>query len=237
MGGKNPVIVTEHADLAKAVEGTVRAAFGYSGQKCSAASRVYLHEKIAGEFLHRFVERTNRIKVDDPTKQDAFTGPVINERAYRRFQDASARAGGDGEILVGGKTLVGGALEHGYFCAPTIARLPKDHPFFYEELFVPFIAAATVGSLDEAIDRANDSEYGLTAGIFSENPDEINAFVDRIEAGVIYVNRRAGATTGAWPMVQSFGGWKASGSTGKSALGPYYVPQFMHEQSQTVVSE
>jgi 1-pyrroline-5-carboxylate dehydrogenase len=162
---------------------------------------------------------------------------VINERAFQKFQEAAGRAHRDGEILVGGHVLTDGNLQYGYYCAPTIARLPKEHPFFYEELFVPFIAVATVGSLDEAIELSNDSEYGLTAGIFTEDDREADAFKDRIEAGVIYVNRRAGATTGAWPMVQSFGGWKASGSTGKSALGPYYVAQFMREQSQTVVTE
>jgi 1-pyrroline-5-carboxylate dehydrogenase len=113
--------------------------------------------------------------------------------------------------------------------------LPVDHPYFYEELFVPFLAIAPVSSLDQALQLANDSEYGLTAGIYTESQEEIDAFLDRIEAGVVYVNRKAGATTGAWPKVQSFGGWKASGSTGKSALGPHYVEQFMHEQSQTVV--
>ena len=91
--------------------------------------------------------------------------------------------------------------------------------------------------LDEAIQRANATPYGLTAGIFSEDPDEVQGFLDRIEAGVVYVNRRAGATTGAWPGIQSFGGWKGSGSSGKNGLGPYYVQQFLREQSQTVVGD
>jgi 1-pyrroline-5-carboxylate dehydrogenase len=236
MGGKNPVIVTNLADLSKAVEGTVRAAFGYSGQKCSAASRLYLQEGIADEFTRRFVERTAKVIVDNPTKPDTFMGPVINEKAYNRFQEASDRARRDGAIAFGGETLTDGDLRFGYYCQPTIAQLPKEHPYFYEELFVPFISVASVRSLDEALQLANDSEYGLTAGLFSEDESEIRTFLDRIEAGVVYVNRQGGATTGAWPKVQSFGGWKASGSTGKSALGPYYVQQFMHEQNQTVVS-
>ena len=94
---------------------------------------------------------------------------------------------------------------------------------------------ASVASLDEALHWANRTEYGLTAGIFSREEDEIQEFLDRVEAGVVYVNRRAGATTGAWPGIQSFGGWKGSGSSGKSGLGPYYVMQFMREQSQTVM--
>ncbi|GAC1464292.1 MAG: L-glutamate gamma-semialdehyde dehydrogenase [Chloroflexota bacterium] len=237
MGGKNPVIVSRHADLAKAVEGTVRAAFGYSGQKCSAASRAYVHDDVFVEFVRRLAVRTQELAVGDATQAETFVGPVINQRAYERFQRVCERARADGTLATGGTVLRHGALEHGYYCAPTIATLPPAHPYFFEELFVPFVAVASVGSFDEALRRATDSEYGLTAGVFTENPDEIRAFQDEIEAGVTYVNRTGGATTGAWPKVQSFGGWKASGSPGKNALGPYYVQQFMREQTQTVVSD
>ena len=92
-----------------------------------------------------------------------------------------------------------------------------------------------VGSFDEALAEANAPVYGLTAGIFSEDAGEVERFLDEVEAGVVYVNRRAGATTGAWPGTQSFCGWKSSGATGKGGLGPYYVAQFMREQSRTVV--
>jgi 1-pyrroline-5-carboxylate dehydrogenase len=108
--------------------------------------------------------------------------------------------------------------------------LPLDH-----DLFKKVVVVAQVKNLDEALAEANDTEYGLTAGIFSEDREEITRFFDRIEAGVVYANRKGGATTGAWPGCQSFAGWKASGSTGKGGLGPYYVQQFMREQSQTVV--
>lgn len=236
MGGKNPVIVTDSADLDKAVEGTVRAAFGYSGQKCSAASRVYVTEGIESEFAERFVARTNDLVVGNPVRREVFMGPVINERAYTKFKSAIDRGAKDGEILTGGRVLAEGDLIHGYYCAPTICRLPKEHEFFKEELFVPFVSVATVASLDEALALANESVYGLTAGLFSEDEREIQTFLERIEAGVVYVNRKGGATTGAWPGVQSFGGWKGSGSTGKAALGPYYVQQFLREQNQTVVS-
>jgi 1-pyrroline-5-carboxylate dehydrogenase len=236
MGGKNPVIVTDSADLKKAVEGTVRAAFGYSGQKCSAASRAYVFEDIADRFLEGLIARTRELVVGDATRADAFMGPVINQRAYERFQLSAERARRDGEILTGGNVLRDGDMQYGYYCEPTIVSLPSDHPFFREELFVPFLSVARVKSLDEAIRLANTGEFGLTAGIFTEDDAERQAFLDRVEAGVLYVNRTGGATTGAWPGVQSFGGWKASGSTGKSALGPYYVQQFMHEQNQTVVS-
>jgi 1-pyrroline-5-carboxylate dehydrogenase len=237
MGGKNPVIISESADLEKAVEGTTRAAFGFSGQKCSAASRIYVHRTVEDEFLRRFAERTAQLSVGNPIRSDVFTGPVISEAAYNRFAEASERARRDGEVLFGGRWLTEGDLSQGYYCEPTIVRLAPDHPFFFEELFVPLVAVDAVDSFEEALELANDSSFGLTAGLFSESRDEIAEFLDRIEAGVAYVNRKGGATTGAWPGVQSFGGWKMSGSTGKSALGPYYVQQFMHEQTHTIVSD
>ena len=115
--------------------------------------------------------------------------------------------------------------------------LPLEHRLFRDELFVPFLVVGEVDSLDEALHEANDTAYGLTAGIFSRDDAEIQRFLDTIQAGVVYVNRRAGATTGAWPGIQSFGGWKGSGSSGKGGLGPYYVQQFLREQSQTVVGD
>ena len=114
-------------------------------------------------------------------------------------------------------------MAHGYFVRPTVlAGLPRDHQLMREELFVPIVAVETVDSLDEALARANDTHFGLTAGLFSREQAEIDAFLDRIEAGVVYVNRAAGATTGAWPGVQPFGGWKGSGSTGKNIGGPLH---------------
>jgi 1-pyrroline-5-carboxylate dehydrogenase len=116
-----------------------------------------------------------------------------------------------------------------------VDRLPDDHRLLVDELFVPFLAVAKVKSLDEAIERANRSEYGLTAGIFSEDEAEVERFFDKVESGACYANRPSGATTGAWPGVQSFCGWKASGSTGKGGCGPWYVQQFLREQSRTVM--
>lgn len=236
MGGKNPVLVMKSADLDKAVVGTARAAFGYTGQKCSAASRVYVHDSLYDKFVEGLVEYTRTLRVGDPTRADTFMGPVINEPAYRRFIDASATARRDGRLVLGGSALIQGEYEHGYYVEPTIVdNLPKDHSFFRDELFLPFVVIAKIGSLAEALDLANRSDFGLTAGIFTEDESEQHVFLREMQAGVLYVNRKGGATTGAWPGVQSFGGWKGSGSTGKSALGPYYVQQFMREQSQTVI--
>jgi 1-pyrroline-5-carboxylate dehydrogenase len=111
--------------------------------------------------------------------------------------------------------------------------LPLDHRLFQEELFVPFVALAPVDSLEDAIEQSNRVEYGLTAGIFSEDPGEVETFFDRVEAGILYANRSTGSTTGAWPGVNPFCGWKSSGSSGKGVCGPYYVQQFLREQSQT----
>ncbi|MBX3071920.1 MAG: aldehyde dehydrogenase family protein [Thermomicrobiales bacterium] len=235
MGGKNPTIVTAKADLDKAVEGVVRSAFGYSGQKCSACSRAYVEKPVYDEFVAKLIERANRVKVGDPRDRDVFVGPVIDEKAVKRFEQAVSSASG-GTVAVGGQRLSGDGFDSGTYVAPTIVTdLPVDHDLFRNELFLPFLVVAPVESLDEALDLANDTEYGLTAGIFSEDETEIETFFDGIEAGVVYANRKGGATTGAWPGCQSFCGWKASGSTGKGGLGPYYVQQFLREQSRTLV--
>ena len=237
MGGKNPTIVTRHADLDKAVEGVVRSAFGFSGQKCSACSRAYVEEPIYNEFMERLVKRTNELVIGDPTDRAVFVGPVIDESAVARFEEAAAIARRDGAtVRTGGERLTDGDLGKGTFVAPTVVDgLPLEHELFKRELFLPFIAVAKVESLDQALHEANNVEYGLTAGIFTEDPDEIETFFDRIEAGVVYANRKGGATTGAWPGSQPFTGWKGSGSSGKGALGSYYVEHFMREQSRTVV--
>jgi 1-pyrroline-5-carboxylate dehydrogenase len=237
MGGKNPAIVTRSADLDLAAEGAMRSAFGFDGQKCSALSRVYVERPVAREFVDRLVEKTRDIRVGDPTRRESWMGPVINERALRKFTDAAEEVRRDGgTIEVGGEVVRDGDAGRGFFPTPTVVTgLPLDHRLFRDELFVPFLVVGEVDSLDEALERANSTQYGLTAGIFSRDQDEVRRFLDRIEAGVVYVNRRAGATTGAWPGIQSFGGWKGSGSSGKGGLGPYYVQQFLREQSQTVI--
>ena len=239
MGGKNPAIVTASADLDEAAEGVMRSAFGFDGQKCSANSRVYVERTVARPFVERLVERARQIRVGDPTRREVWMGPVINERALRKFTDAVKEAKRDGgRIEVGGEVLSEPGTERGFFPAPTVVTgLPTNHRLFRDELFVPFVVVGEVDSLDEALRLSNATPYGLTAGIFSQSQSEIRQFLDSIEAGVVYVNRRAGATTGAWPGIQSFGGWKGSGSSGKSGLGPYYVQQFLREQSQTVMGQ
>src|SRR5438034_953245 len=234
MGGKNPALVMKSADLDKASDGVMRSAFSAQGQKCSACSRVYVSKAVRDEFVRLLVEKTKRIKVGNPLDRDVYLGPVINEDAVKTYERAVAQTKQDGgKVLTGGRRITDGEFAHGYFVEPTlIDGLPTSHPLFSEELFVPITVIGGVATLDEAIDLANTSEYGLTAGIFSEDDRDIEEFFNRVQAGVTYVNRRAGATTGAWPGINSFGGWKASGSTGRGTGGPYYVQQFMREQSR-----
>ncbi|HXA55702.1 MAG TPA: aldehyde dehydrogenase family protein [Solirubrobacteraceae bacterium] len=232
MGGKNPAIVTAAADLDAAAEGIARAAFGLSGQKCSACSRAIVLDAVHDELLARLCAFAATLPVGDPSERDTFLGPLVNAGALRRFEESVARARRDGRVALGG----GRPREEGWYVEPTVvAGLPLGHPLTREELFLPFLTVTRVATPEEAIAEANAADYGLTAGIFSDDPDEVERFLDELQAGVLYVNRRAGATTGAWPRAQSFCGWKASGHTGKGGLGPYYLPQFMREQSRTVV--
>ena len=237
MGGKNATIVLDSADLDAAAEGVMRSAFGLQNQKCSATSRVYVHTQVVRPFIERLIAQTQALKVGDPTARDVSFGPVINAAAVERFARAAAQARREGTIVLGGERLRGGIFDRGHFVAPTIAELPLKSSLFFEELFVPLLAVGEVGGLEQAITEANKGEYGLTAGIFSTRAEEIERFLDEIEAGVCYVNKRTGATTGAWPGAQAFTGWKGSGSTGKGGCGPYYVAQFLREQSRTVIEE
>lgn len=234
MGGKNPAIVMPSADLEDATEGVLRSAFGMGGQKCSACSRVYLHKDIRKNFMELLTEKLHSRPIGDPLARDTFLGPLVNAGAVKTYERAVKLGGKDGRVAYGGKRLKGGEFKHGFYVEPAIVdKLPKSSRMFQEEFFVPILSVGVVKSLDEAIEQSNDSEYGLTAGIFSQDQAELKSFFERIEAGVTYSNRRGGATTGAWPGIQSFGGWKGSGSSGKSGLGPHYVAQFMREQSQT----
>lgn len=235
MGGKNPAIVTKSADIDKATDGVLRAAFGYSGQKCSACSRVYVHESIAQEFKEKLVQKTKILKIGIPWQKDVFLGPVINEDAKNRYKHAVDLAKKDGKILYGGNVLTDSIYQNGNFVEPTIVEnLSENHELVKEELFLPFLCIQEYENFDDAIMMANDVKFGLTAGIFSEDKEQIEKFFNLIEAGVTYVNRAASATTAASPQSQPFVGWKGSGISGKGAGGRYYLQQFMREQTQTI---
>jgi 1-pyrroline-5-carboxylate dehydrogenase len=170
--------------------------------------------------------------VGDPLDPASNLGPVIDDAIAKRIDDALEIARSEGRVVTGGRL----AGRPGNFFAPiVVADLPLGHPLTREELFAPFLTITRVATFADAMDEANAVSYGLSAGVFSADEDELATFVDEIQAGVIYVNRAAGATTGAWPGVQSFCGWKLSGSSGKGGLGNWYLPGFMKEQSRTLV--
>ncbi len=236
LGGKNPAFVCKTADLDKAAQGCMKSAFGLSGQKCSALSRLYIHESIYGAFIEKLVAQAKTIKVGDPSKQEIYMGSVINAKAVERHVQAINEARAIGKIIFGGEDLrQNHEFKNGHFADPTIAELPSTSRHFKDEFFSPFLAVTKFTNLEDAIRDANQADYGLTAGIFTGEKNEIDYFMDHIEAGILYANRATGATTGAWPGVQSFCGWKGSGATGKGGCGPYYVSQFMREQSRTIM--
>lgn len=236
LGGKNAAIVTETADLDNAVEGIMKAAFSYSAQKCSACSRVYVQKNIKSKFISKLVKKTEELIIDDPVKTETFAGPLINSNAYRNFQMYSKLAVRDGKILSGASIKKNNNLEGGFYVRPTIVTdLPRGHILLKKELFVPILCISEYVRFEDALALCNESEYGLTAGIYTKDKKEIDRFLNEIEAGVVYVNRKSSATTGAMVGRQSFGGWKDSGTTGKGTGGRYYLTQFMREQSQTIV--
>ena len=238
LGGKNPVIVTDNADLGKAVSGVANGAFGFSGQKCSATSRVYIDEDVIETFTRELVSRTEELEVLPPEREDAFVSPVIDESAAKRYRNICQTADEDGTILTGGDVVRSDDLPEGRYVQPTVeTEISHDHELAREEHFLPFVTLHPVSDFDEAITRANDSEYGLCAGLFSEDEAEIDEWFDRIESGMCYVNRHQSATTGALVQAQPFGGWKSSGTTSKFAGGYWYLQQFMREQTRTVVGD
>ena len=236
LGGKNPVVVSKNADLERATIGIIRSAFGLQGQKCSAASRVLVEESVYDDLVSRLKTAGEKLVIGDPTDRNTYNGPVVNKSSYKEFKDFCEEINqGGGKFLIGGNVKTGGDFDKGYFCESTfVVDLPFSHRLWKHEMFLPITTIGKVKNMDEAMQIANDVNYGLTAGFYG-SPEETDWFFDKIEAGVTYANRPQGATTGAWPGFQPFGGWKGSGSSGKNAGGHYYLPLYMHEQIRTLV--
>jgi 1-pyrroline-5-carboxylate dehydrogenase len=235
MGGKNACIVTPGADLERAAAGIVRSAYGMGGQKCSALSRLYVHQGLADPLLERIAAMAGAITIGDPTLRRTWLGPVINERAHEAFGAyAGQLSAGGARLIAGGGPPASADLPDGYYVAPILAEAPLDHPLWKQEMFLPILMVHRFADREAAMVLANDSDVGLTAGFFGAAKD-VAWFQDNIEAGVTYANRGAGATTGAWPGYQPFGGWKGSGSTGKGIASFYYLAQYQREQSRTAV--
>jgi 1-pyrroline-5-carboxylate dehydrogenase len=235
MGGKNACIVSATADLERAATGIVRSAFGMGGQKCSALSRLYVHRDVAEALQEKIVQRIAALRIGDPALQETWLGPVTTQAGYDNYARCAALLRSQGSrVLSGGEQLLSGPLAQGFFVRPTLAEAAPDHPLWQEEMFLPILMSQRVGSNEEAMQLANCSPLGLTAGFYGAS-DEIAWFQDHIEAGVTYANRPQGATTVASPCCQAFGVWKGSGNTGKAMASFYYLPQYRREQSQTVV--
>ncbi len=232
MGGKNPAIVSKHANLDKAINGVATAAFGFVGQKCSALSRLYVHESIKELFVSKLIDKLRLMKIGNPLEKNIFIGALISEKAYNKFIEIIKKAKQTGRILYGGNTIKIGL--DGFYVEPTLIEVLHDNELIHNELFLPILTIEAFKEFDDAIRLANDTEYGLTSGLYSQNKTEIKQFSNEIKSGVVYINRRISATTGAVVGLHTFVGWKNSGLTGKGSGSKYYLQQFMKEQSISI---
>ncbi|GAB2873266.1 aldehyde dehydrogenase family protein [Streptomyces mayteni] len=234
LGGKNPVVVTDTADLERAADGIVFSAFDLAGQKCSALSRVLVTPGAHDRLVELVAERAASVVVSDPAALDAFAGPLVTPDALARFERIDGAARDAGFTVHGGARLDG----EGYFVRPAVvSSLPADHELSTTEHFLPFLTISRLASFEEALRAANATPMGLTAGLYTGDLDEADAFLHGIEAGCVDVNVPGHATTGWWPGPQTFGGWKASGSTGRHTLGKWYWQQFARQQARKVARE
>ena len=232
MGGKNPVIVSKAGDIDMAVSGVASAAFGFCGQKCSATSRVYVHESIKEMFISKLIDKIRNFKIGNPLEKNVDMGPLISQNAMRTYADAVEKAKSAGRVLFGGNKVNTGMS--GAYVEPTIIEVRSDHELVKKELFVPILIVQGFKEFPEAIKQANDVEYGLTAGLYSKKSTEIKEFMSRILAGTVYINRETSATTGAIVGLHTFVGWKGSSVNGKGSGSKFYLQQFMREQSVSV---
>jgi RHH-type proline utilization regulon transcriptional repressor/proline dehydrogenase/delta 1-pyrroline-5-carboxylate dehydrogenase len=226
MGGKNCIIVDSDADLDDAVPGIVYSAFGFAGQKCSAASRVLVHESQAEALRRRIAGAVDVLRVDVPETFGVDVPPVIDADAQERIARYTQAA------TAAGSTVATRApqADTGYFCAPTvIADLPDDAPVLREEVFGPLLTVTAVPSVEAACDVIDGLPFALTGGLYSRNPDVIARVVERTPVGNLYVNRNI---TGAMVGRQPFGGHRLSG-TGAKAGGPDYLLHFVEARVVT----
>ncbi len=228
MGGKNAIVVDDDADADEAVAAILESAFGYQGQKCSAASRLIVVGDAGRALVGRVVEAARTLRVGPPEDPRNAIGPLIDHEARERVLEAIDRSGRDGELLLGpaGRVLPG----RGHFVAPVIATgLDPSHPLAQEEIFGPLLCVFAVDSFEEAVEIANATPYGLTGGVFSRSPAHLEYARRELRVGNLYLNR---GTTGAVVGRQPFGGLKSSGA-GWKAGGPDYVKQFLESRTIT----
>jgi len=224
MGGKDGIVVDEEADIDAAVEGTAQAAFGYQGQKCSACSRVIVSAKVYDTFLNKLVERTKKIKVGPSDDPNNYMGPVINETAMKGILDYIEVGKKEGRLVAGG----GRAAGDGYFVEPTIiADLDPKARLAQEEVFGPVLAVIKAKNFDNAMEIANNTEFGLTGSVYTKNPAKIRRAEEEFHVGNLYLNRKCtGAMVGAHP----FGGFNMSGTDSKTG-GKDYLLLFLQAKA------
>jgi 1-pyrroline-5-carboxylate dehydrogenase len=225
MGGKDSIIVSSDADIDAAVEGVVVSAFGFNGQKCSACSRAIVEDPIYDAFLERIQERVAQIKVGDPV-DNVYMGPVVNETAMKRILNYIEIGKGEGRLLCGGKPIE--TAEGGYFIQPTmITDVSPTARIAQEEIFGPVLAILRVKDFEEALDVANNTEYGLTGSVYTTDRRKLEHASRAFQVGNLYFNRKStGAMVGAHP----FGGFKMSGTDSKAG-GPDYLLLFTQAKS------
>lgn len=223
MGGKNAVIVDLSADLDEAVPGVLYSAFSYAGQKCSACSRVFIEEEIYDQFCERIKKAALQIKLANPREEDCFVPPVIDMNALYKIKAFIEQGKKEGKVLFANLPCP----ENGFFVSPVIfTDLNQNSKVLNEEIFGPVLALVKVKNIDEAIAQANSTRFGLTGGIFSRSPENIEKASMEMQVGNFYINQRI---TGAVVSRQAFGGLKNS-SIGFKAGGPNYLLQFMQEK-------
>jgi alpha-ketoglutaric semialdehyde dehydrogenase len=215
MGGKNPVVVLRDADLAVAVEAVALGAFGSSGQRCTATSRVVVEDAIADKFVEALVARTKKFKVGNGMDADIDVGPVVDEQQLKtvlRYLDIAKK---EAKLVIGGERMSGREYEHGYFIAPTVFdNVPWNSVIAQEEIFGPVLSVIRVPDFDEALRVANSVKYGLSSSIYTNDARRIFEFIDRIESGITHVNAPTVASEAQLP----FGGVKSTG-VGEREMG------------------
>jgi 1-pyrroline-5-carboxylate dehydrogenase len=226
MGGKDAMVIDDSADLDSAAADIVKSAYGYSGQKCSAASRAILHEDIYDEVLNKVLERARTLKIGTPQTPDVNVGPVISEPQFEKVSSYVEAGKVEGERLLGEDP---GDPNKGYFVSPTIFEVEREARVAQEEIFGPVLSVIKARDFDNALEIANDSPYGLTGGVYSKNRDHLERAREEFKAGNVYFNR---GITGALVGVQPFGGFGMSGTDSKAG-GPDYLP--LHMLARTVV--
>jgi 1-pyrroline-5-carboxylate dehydrogenase len=221
MGGKDAIIVDSDTDLDDAATGVVQSAFGFQGQKCSACSRAIIHADVYEPMLEKIVERTAKIKVGDPTDLTSTMSAVINQKAFRTITDYIEKGQADGGRLIAGGGSDG---EQGFFIEPTvIADVKPGDRIEQEEIFGPVLAVIRARDYDDALRIANDTEYGLTGAVYTNDPQKIERALREFHVGNLYINRKC---TGALVGVHPFGGFNMSGTDSKAG-GRDYLALFM----------